>query len=115
MLFRKTISKKFEGYVTQITNTKGERYYMRTFHFYHKMLNMNLDKEYDLNPLKHKLKIFADNYLVLNEDEYTDDITNNIQENLKFCEELGFRRCLCSILYLLNLKIFLYKGIGNMS
>ena len=79
----KQYPKKFEGYVTQITNTKGERYYMRTFHFYHKMLNMNLDKEYDLNPLKHKLKIFADNYLVLNEDEYTDDITNNIQENLK--------------------------------
>ena len=99
----KPYPKKFEGYVTQITNTKGERYYMRTFHFYHKMLNMNLDKEYDLNPLKHKLKIFADNYLVLNEDEYTDDITNNIQENLKFCEELGFREdvyvpyCICLI------------------
>jgi len=99
----KTYPKKFEGYVTQITNTKGERYYMRTFHFYHKIKNIDMNKEYDLHPLKHKLQIFGDNYLVLNEDEYTDDITNNIQENLKFCEELGFREyvyipyCICLI------------------
>ena len=78
-----TYPKKFEGYVTQITNTKGERYYMRTFYFYHKMINWDIDKEYDLNPLKYELQMLGDNYLVLNEDEYTDDITNNIQENLK--------------------------------
>ena len=92
-----------KDYVTQITNQKGERYYMRTFHFYHKMQNIDFTKEYEIHPLKHHLMKFADEYTVLSEDKFTDVIVNNIQKNLEFCQELGFRDivyipyCLCLI------------------
>ena len=48
---------KIKDYVTQITNQKGERYYMRTFHFYHRMQNSEFTKEYKMHPLKHHLMI----------------------------------------------------------
>ena len=92
-----------KDYVTQITNQKGERYYMRTFHFYHKMQNIDFTKEYEIHPLKHHLMKFGDEYTVLSEAQFTDDIVNNIQKNLDFCQELGFRDivyipyCLCLI------------------
>ena len=95
--------KRIKDYVTQITNQKGERYYMNTFHFYHKMQNIDFAKEYENHPLKHHLMKFGDEYLVLSEDQFTDEIINNIQKNLEFCQGLGFRDivyipyCICLI------------------
>ena len=94
---------RIKDYVTQITNQKGERYYMNTFHFYHKMQNIDFAKEYENHPLKHHLMKFGDEYLVLSEDQFTDEIINNIQKNLEFCQGLGFRDivyipyCICLI------------------
>ena len=94
---------KIKDYITQITNQKGERYYMRTFHFYHKMQNIDFAKEYEIHPLKHHLMKFGDKYTILSEDEFTDEIVNNIQQNLEFCQNLGFRDivyipyCICLI------------------
>ena len=94
---------KIEEYVTQITNQKGERYYMRTFHFYHKMQNIEFGREYKIHPLKHHLMKFGDEYTILRDDEFTDEIINNIQGNLDFCNEIGFRDivyipyCICLI------------------
>ena len=99
----KSYPKIVEDYVTQITNQKGERYYMRTFHFYHKMLGIEFTKEYEMHPLKHQLMIFSDKYTVLSESEFTEEITNDIQNNLACFQELGFREyvyipyCLCLI------------------
>ena len=76
---------------------------MRTFHFYHRMQNSEFTKEYKMHPLKHHLMKFGDKYLVLSEAEFTDDIVNNIQTNLEFCQNLGFRDfvyipyCICLI------------------
>jgi hypothetical protein len=56
-----------------------------------------------MHPLKHHLMKFGDKYLVLSEAEFTDDIVNNIQTNLEFCQNLGFRDfvyipyCICLI------------------
>ena len=97
------IPEKIKEYVTQITNQKGERYYMRTFHFYHKMQNIDFTKEYEIHPLKHHLMKFGDKYTILSEAEFTDEIVNNIQQNLEFCQNLGFRDivyipyCICLI------------------
>ena len=97
------IPAKIRDYVTQITNQKGERYYMRTFHFYHKMQNIDFTKEYEIHPLKHHLMKFGDKYTILSEAEFTDEIVNNIQTNLEFCQNLGFRDivyipyCICLI------------------
>ena len=94
---------KIEDYVTQITNQKGERYYMRTFHFYHKMRIENFGKEYKIHPLKHHLMKFGDEFTILNDEQFTDEIVNVIQKNLDFCQELGFRDivyipfCICLI------------------
>ena len=52
-----------KDYVTPITNQKGERYYMITFHFHLKMENDIYSKNYEMHPLKHHLMKFADNYL----------------------------------------------------
>ena len=95
--------KQIKDYVTQITNQKGERYYMRTFHFYKKMSNMDFGKEYEVNPLKYTLMKFTDENSLLKEEDFTEEITNNIQKKLDFCTELGFVDfvyipcCLCLI------------------
>ena len=97
------IPNQIKDYVTQITNQKGERYYMRTFHFYKKMDNITFSKKYEIHPLKHHLSKYTDGLTILKEEELTDEIVNEIQENLEFCQELANRDfvfipcCLCLI------------------
>jgi hypothetical protein len=92
-----------KDYVTPITNQKGERYYMMTFHFYLKMENDIYSKNYEMHPLKHHLMKFADNYLNMSEDEIDKTVTEQIQKNLEQAQELGFRDtvyvpyCICLI------------------
>ena len=80
-------------YVTPITNQKGERYYMTTFHYYHKFMNDLYTKLYEMHPLKHHLMKFGDSYLDLNDEEMDETITNKIQESLEKSQVLGFRDC----------------------
>ena len=97
------LPKQIKDYVTQITNQKGERYYMRTFHFYKKMDNIIFTKKYEIHPLKHHLSKFADEYQFLEEEDYTQEIVDGIQKNLEFCQNLGFKDivyipcCICLI------------------
>ena len=97
------IPNQIKDYVTQITNQKGERYYMRTFHFYKKMDNITFTKKYEIHPLKHHLSKYTDGLTILKEVELTEEIVNGIQENLGFCQELANRDfvyipcCLCLI------------------
>ena len=92
-----------KDYVTPITNQKGERYYMMTYHFFHKMTNSEFTKIYEENPLKHHLRRFGDAYINFRGEELTEKMVNEIQDTLKFCEELGFKDfvyipyCLCLI------------------
>ena len=94
--------KRMEDYVTQITNQKGERYYMKTFHFYHKMSNIEYGKIYNVSPLKSYLVNCTDAFSVLPENEI-DERTKEIQQKLEFCHEIGFRDilyipyCICLI------------------
>ena len=78
-------------YVTPITNQKGERYYMMTYHFYHKIMNDVYTKLYEMHPLKHHLMKFGDSYLNMKDEEMDENITNQIQERLERAQELGFR------------------------
>ena len=80
-----------KDYVTPITNQKGERYYMMTYHFYLKMANDIYSKNYEMHPLKHHLMKFADNYLNMSEEEMGEEVTEQIQKNLEQAQELGFR------------------------
>ena len=92
-----------KDYVTPITNQKGERYYMMTYHFYLKMDNDIYSKNYEMHPLKHHLMKFADNYLNMSEDEMNEEITEQIQTDLEQAQNLGFRDnifipyCICLI------------------
>ena len=92
-----------KDYVTSITNQKGERYYMMTYHFYVNIPSEEYVKQYDENPLKYNLRKFADAYVGLSEEELTEDKMNTIQENLEYSQELGFRDivyvpfCICLI------------------
>ena len=91
-----------KDYVTPITNQKGERYYMMTYHFYLKMANDLYSKTYEMHPLKHHLMKFGDNYLDLN-DEQMKDIQKELEAKLEEAQELGFRDyvyipfCICLI------------------
>ena len=49
-------------YVTPIINTKGERYYMVTYHFYRKIMNEVYNKLYEMHPLKYHIS----NVLIIN-------------------------------------------------
>ena len=90
-----------KDYVTPITNQKGERYYMMTYHFYLKMANEFYYNIYEMHPLRHHLMKFADNYL--NMDELDKETTEQIQKKLEKVQDLGFRDyvyipfCICLI------------------
>ena len=91
-----------KDYVTSITNQKGERYYMLSYHFYLKMGMVEYQQQYEEHPLKYNLRKFADAYIGLSEEELSASV-NKIQENLEFSQELGFRDtifipfCICLI------------------
>ena len=80
-----------KDFVTPITNQKGERYYMVTYHFYLKMANDIYSKNYEMHPLKHHLMKFADNYLNMSENEINKKVTQAIQKDLEHAQNLGFR------------------------
>ena len=90
-------------YVTPITNQKGERYYMVTYHFYHKIMCDVYSKIYEMHPLKHHLMKFADSYLNMSDKELDKKVTKKIEEDLSKSQELGFREyvyvpyCICLI------------------
>jgi len=90
-------------YVTPITNQKGERYYMVTYHFYHKIMCDIYSKIYEMHPLKHHLMKFGDSYLNMSDAEMNKKITKKIEEDLSKAQELGFREyvyvpyCICLI------------------
>ena len=92
-----------KDYVTPITNQKGERYYMMTYHFFQRITNSEFAKVYEKNPLKHQLRKFGEAYINLRGEEITVEVNNQIQESLKFCEELTsinfvyIPYCLCLI------------------
>ena len=92
-----------KDYVTPITNQKGERYYMMTYHFYLKVPNHIYSNSYEMHPLKHHLMKFADNYLNMSEDEMDKKVTKQIQKSLEQAQNLGFRDnifipyCICLI------------------
>ena len=56
-----------DDYVTRITNQKGERYYMLTFHYYLKMENNIYSNKYEINSLKDHFRRFADDYINMKE------------------------------------------------
>ena len=91
-----------KDYVTSITNQKGERYYMMTYHFYLK-LEIDEYQQYEQHPLKSVLQKFGDAYTSLSEEELTEEKINKIQETLEFCQDLGARDfvfipfCICLI------------------
>ena len=92
-----------KDYITNITNQKGERYYMMTYHFYVKMMNDEYTKKYEMHPLKHQLMKFGDAYLTFREEEFTEEIVVKVQKTLEFCQDIGFREyvyvpfCICLI------------------
>ena len=63
-----------KDYVTPITNQKGERYYMMTYHFFHRITNSEFAKVYEKNPLKHHLRKFGEAYINLRWEELTVEI-----------------------------------------
>ena len=95
--------KQIQDYVTSITNQKGERYYMMTYHFYIKMDTEYYNKQYEENPLKYNLRKFGEAYIGLSEDELTEKMINDIQKNLEWNQELANREivfvpfCICLI------------------
>ena len=111
-----------EDYVTPITNQKGDRYYMMTYHFYLKMDNEKYSNNYEMHPLKDHLMKFADNYLNMSEEEMNKEgITEQIQIELQQAQDLGFRDyvfipfCMCLISkypYVLQMKKCLQSIYG---
>ena len=95
--------KGIKDYITNITNQKGERLYMMNYHFYIKMSFEEYQKKYELNSLKHNLRKFGDAYLTYSEEEFTQNLVEEVQKKLEFCQNIAFREyvyipyCLCLI------------------
>ena len=95
--------KGVKDYITNITNQKGERLYMMTYHFYIKMSFEEYQKKYELNSLKYNLRKFGDAYLTFSEEEFNQNLVEEVQKKLEFCQNIAFREyvyipyCLCLI------------------
>ena len=76
-----------KDYLTSITNQKGERYYMMTYHFYYKIPNHEYIKLYEINSLKYFSQKYLDAASYLSEEEY-DNKKDEIQEKVDKSEEL---------------------------
>ena len=76
------------NYVTPITTQNGTRLYMTTYHFYVKY-GIDYNNKYEMHPLKHLLNKFTSNYTDLT--DIDKETTKLIQDNLKLCEDLGFK------------------------
>ena len=89
------------NYASSITNQTGDRYYMMTYHFYHKIQNSKYTSQYEMHPLKHHLMKFADDFV--DKDDLDKKEVEAIQDNLDICQEFGFREnvyvpyCVCLI------------------
>ena len=127
--------KLIEDYITQVTNQKGERYYMLTYHFYLRMDNIAYAEEYEMHPLKDHFRNFANEYLDLTEKEMNKK-QNKIQKDLEQAQNLGnsnfvfipycicliskypfineLKLCLRSIYYLLVNKIEKEQDLNNL-
>ena len=79
---------KIKDYLTPITNQKGERYYMLTYHFYLKLDNYDYNKEYEMHPLKDHLMNFANDYLNLSERDMNKR-KKKIEKDLEEASALG--------------------------
>ena len=91
-----------DDYVTRITNQKGERYYMLTFHYYLKMENNIYSNKYEINSLKDHFRRFADDYINMTEKDMNKN-KNKIEKDLEQTQNMGSRDyvfipfCICLI------------------
>lgn len=92
---------KMNDYFTLLTNRKGDRLYIMTYHFYLKLDKKELDKNYEKYPLKIRLKELDDKIKVINYDQIDDTIIK-LYEQLKICKEFE-NRTYCYIPYCLAL------------
>ena len=81
---------KMDDYLTLLTNRKGERLYIMTYHFYLRMEKKEFDQKYEIYPLKIKLKELDEQVKKINF-EIIDDKTLNVFEEIKVCKEFENR------------------------
>ena len=81
---------KMNDYLTLLTNRKGDRLYIMTYHFFLRMKKEEFDKKYEKYPLKLKLLELNDKIKNINFQKI-DDNTYNAFEELKVCKEFEFR------------------------
>ena len=95
------IPEKMTDYFTLLTNRKGDRLYIMTYHFYLKVDKKELDKNYEQYPLKIRSKELDDKLKEMNYDKIDDSIIN-VYKELKICKEFE-SRTYCYIPYCLAL------------
>ena len=81
---------KMKDYLTLLTNQKGERLYIMTYHFYLKMDKEEFDKKITQYPLKLKLNELEEKIKTIDLKNINDS-TYQIFEELKICKELDFK------------------------
>ena len=91
-----------KDYVTSITNQKGDRYYMMTYHFYYRIPNDKYINLYEVNPLKYYSQKYLDAVSYLSEEEYINkekEIQDKVDESEKLIsmESVCVPFCICLI------------------
>ena len=82
---------KINDYIAPIVNAKNERYYMVTYYFYHKIINKDYNKLYEIEPINHLLKKAK---------RMSQDLVNIIEKNIECFLENGYAYvpyCMCLI------------------
>ena len=82
---------KMKEYSSLLTNRKGDRLYIMTYHFYLKMNKEDFNKEYENYPLKNKLNELDDKIKKI-DFKVVDDNTYKYFEELKVSKELEYKK-----------------------
>ena len=89
------------NYSSSITNQQGDRFYLVTYHFYHKILNSQFITKYQMYPIKYYTMKFCNEFYEKIEDDHK--LQKAISKKLEEYSELNFREvvhipfCICLI------------------
>ena len=90
-----------KNYYSSITNQTGDRFFIVTYHFYIRMMNINFVQMYQIHPIKYETMKFCNDFYEIIEDN--PKLQSMVQSKLEKFGELNFREivnvpfCLCLI------------------
>ena len=78
---------KIKNYRSTLTNQNGKMFFVYTYHFYVKMANEDLRRNYSMYPIRYQLTTYQDELCTI----FTDELEENIVNKLEIYSDCNFK------------------------